>query len=239
MMKLYYDLHIHSCLSLCAEDDMTPSNIANMSAVAGLSLIAVSDHQSALNCPAILPACKRAGILALPGMELCTREEVHVLCLFEELDGAIKCSDYVRNRLIQPKKKAAIQIRQTIMDCFDNPIGEETAYLGAAADIGIYEVSMLINSFGGVAIPAHIDRSSYSLLTNLAFYDPEMNFHAIEITKDCDKEKLILEHPELAGMRFIQNSDAHSLEAISDPIHYIEVDDVQPRSILRAITGKN
>jgi len=234
-VKLYYDLHIHSCLSLCAEDDMTPANIANMAAVAGLQLIAVSDHQSALNCPAVFEACRRAGILFLPAMELCTREEVHVLCLFEDLPGALSCSDFVKKRLILPRRNASISIRQTVMDENDNPLYDEKAYLGAAADIGIYDVGALIKSFGGLAVPAHIDRPSHSLLSNLAFYDPLMDFSACELTKECDPETIIKEHPELSGMRFLKNSDAHSLGDISDPVHFIEVPDAKPRTILDTI----
>ncbi|MDP4108970.1 MAG: PHP domain-containing protein [Bacillota bacterium] len=234
-MKLFYDFHIHSCLSLCAEDDMTPCNIANMAALAGLSAIAVSDHQSALNCPAVAEACKRAGITAVPAMELCTREEVHVLCLFSTQEGALLCSDFVRSRLILPRSTARIKIRQTVMDAFDNEISDEKAYLGAAADIGIYDVCGLVDSFGGIAVPAHIDRPSYSLLANLAFFDPAMGFGTFEVSKDCDSIRLLTEHQELRGKRFLRNSDAHSLGDISDPVNFIEAADLSVRSILSAL----
>ena len=96
MQKRYYDLHIHSCLSPCGAESMTPNNIVNMAQLAGLDVIAVADHNSALNCPAVMAAGERAGLLVLPGMELTTSEEVHVLCLFETLKGALACSARVR-----------------------------------------------------------------------------------------------------------------------------------------------
>ena len=99
-MKLYYDFHMHSCLSLCAEDDMTPANIAGMASLAGLDAFALSDHQTAKNCPACAFHAAQHGLLFLPAMELCTREEVHVLCLFAELRHALAFTEYVGQRLL-------------------------------------------------------------------------------------------------------------------------------------------
>ena len=87
--QLYYDLHLHSCLSPCGDNDMTPSNIAGMAALKGLDVIALTDHNSCRNCPALLRAAAHFGLVALPGMELCTMEEVHVLCLFANLNDAL------------------------------------------------------------------------------------------------------------------------------------------------------
>ena len=86
MTPYYYDLHIHSCLSPCADNDMTPNNIAAMSALKGLQIIALTDHNSCKNCPAFLEACRANGIIAVAGMELSTAEDIHLVCLFEELD---------------------------------------------------------------------------------------------------------------------------------------------------------
>ena len=95
MQTLSYDLHIHSCLSPCGEDDMTPANIAGMAKVIGLDVIALTDHNSCKNCPAIVRAAQEYGITVLCGMELCTAEEVHVLCYFPTLDNAMDFDSYV------------------------------------------------------------------------------------------------------------------------------------------------
>ena len=99
-MRLTYDLHIHSCLSPCGDNDMTPANIAGMAAVKGLDIIAVTDHNSCRNCA---PAMKMAGeysVIALPGMELCTEEEVLVVCLFPELYAAMEFDGLVYDILL-------------------------------------------------------------------------------------------------------------------------------------------
>ena len=93
-MKLYYDLHLHSCLSPCGDGEMTPANLANMCALAGLDAVALTDHNTAGNCAPFLAAAARRGLTALPGMELCTREEIHVICLFPALDAAQACLLY-------------------------------------------------------------------------------------------------------------------------------------------------
>ena len=108
MAALYYDLHIHSCLSPCGNDDMTPYNIVGMAAVKGLDVIAVTDHNTCRNCPAVLAAAKEYGILALCGMELTTSEEVHAVCLFAELSQALAFDAYVYPRILDVKNREDI-----------------------------------------------------------------------------------------------------------------------------------
>ena len=100
MPELNYDLHIHSCLSPCGDDDMTPANIVGMAVIKGLDLIAVTDHNSCKNCPAVLTMADAYGLTALPGMELTTSEEVHVVCLFADLKDALAFDEYVYSRLM-------------------------------------------------------------------------------------------------------------------------------------------
>ena len=88
-MRLSYDLHIHSCLSPCGDADMTPNNIVHMALLAGFDMIALTDHNTCGNCPAVLTVAREAGLIAVPGMELCTAEEAHVVCLFPELEAAM------------------------------------------------------------------------------------------------------------------------------------------------------
>ena len=238
-MKLYYDFHMHSCLSLCAEDDMTPANIAGMASLAGLDAFALSDHQSAKNCPACAFHAAEYGLLFLPALELCTREEVHVLCLFAELRDALAFTDYVGERLlITPPASKRKLWRQTIMAEDDVPVGEEPLWLGSPADIGVYEAAALVRSAGGLAIPAHIDRPSASLIANLGLYDPAMGFSLCELTAECDEQRFVSEHPDLRGMRFIRCSDAHELASIPDKRWYIDVPERTPQAVLRVLAGE-
>ena len=95
-MKFAYDFHIHSCLSPCGDDDMTPQNIANMAKIMGYDIIALTDHNTCLNCPALMKVGEEIGLTVIPGMELCTSEEVHIVCLFPSLDDALRFSEHVR-----------------------------------------------------------------------------------------------------------------------------------------------
>ena len=158
-MKLSFDLHMHSCLSPCGGDDNTPANLAGMCALAGLQVVALTDHNTSGNCAAFCSAAKAYGLLALPGMELTTREEAHVVCLFPDIDKALAFSQYVRSKLPPIPNDPFRFGTQVFMDAQDRPLGEESAFLAGAADIGIYDVSSLAASFSGLAYPAHIDLS--------------------------------------------------------------------------------
>ena len=107
-MKLYYDLHLHSCLSPCGDNDMTPYNLINMAKIMGLDLIALTDHNTCGNCRAAMEAGRQAGITVVPGMELCTAEEVHNVCLFADVDSAEAFSDYIKTTMMPIKNKAKI-----------------------------------------------------------------------------------------------------------------------------------
>lgn len=213
-MELNYDFHLHSCLSPCGDNDMTPYNLVNMAKIMGLDVIALTDHNTCLNCPAAMKAGEEAGILVIPGMELCTDEEVHVVCLFSNLENALDFSAYVRERIPPVENREKIFGEQLIMDERDNVIGKENLLLTTAADISLDKVPELVKSFGGVAFPAHIDRSSYSVISNLGMIDEYMGFTTAEITKDADKNDYIKKFPVLEKMNILTSSDAHYLENI-------------------------
>ena len=234
-MTLTYDLHIHSCLSACGDGDMTPANIAAMAKLAGLQVIAVSDHNSCLNAPAAEKAARRAGLLFVPAMELTTAEEVHILCLLPSLGQARCFSSYVREHLPDRKNNVLVFGAQTVMDEEDAVVGQEERMLTAATDIGIYEVAGLLESYGGLAVPAHIDRPSFSLLENLGYYDPDMHFSCMEVTRRCDVSALRKEHPELAHIALITNSDAHFLGGIQDAGPTLEICEYSAAGVLEAL----
>ena len=233
MPELYYDFHIHSCLSPCGDDEMTPKNIVGMAALAGCNVIAVADHNSTKNCKAVMEAAKQAGLLAVPAMELTTKEEVHVLCFLPDLAAAEDFGRYVYGKLPNIKNRADIFGRQLYMDAQDQIIGEEDKLLLSAADIGIYEVYDLVKSYGGTAIPAHIDRGSFSLISNLGFYDSAMQFPAVELTANCDIRAFKQAH-NISLPHFV-NSDAHTLEQIPDAVNKILAGSFCAQGVIRAI----
>ena len=153
-MRIYYDFHIHSALSPCGDEDMTPCNIVGMAKVCGLDAIAVTDHNSAGNCAAAEAAGRELGVTVLSGMELETAEEVHVVLLFPSARQAELCSDEVGSRRLKIANKPEIYGRQLYLSGRDEILGEESDLLITATDIGVYETD-----FGLVEITANADES--------------------------------------------------------------------------------
>ena len=151
MKDYFYDLHLHSCLSPCGGDDTTPADLAGMCALAGYQIVALTDHNTVGNCAAFCKAAEHYGLLALPGMELTTAEEVHVVCLFPDLDSAHAFGEYVRAHLPAVPNRPDFFGHQYFMDEEDHILGEETALLMGATDIPVYEAAALVHSFGGTA----------------------------------------------------------------------------------------
>lgn len=193
---------------------MTPYNLVNLSAIMGMEAIALTDHNSCQNCGAAMRAGEQAGITVIPGMELCTCEEVHVVCLFEELRAAEEFSDFVLRGSPQIKNRPEIFGTQLIMDETDNILGSQDLLLTMASSISIDDVEKIIDGYGGVCYPAHIDRSSYSVISNLGMITPEMGFEVAEISPAGDVQALKAKFPVLDSMKILTSSDAHRLESL-------------------------
>ena len=209
-MTTAYDLHIHSCLSPCASDDMTPANIAGMAHIKGLSMISLTDHNTAGNLPAMADAAAEYGLIFVPGIEVNTREEIHVLVYFADLNAAVRFGDEIYAGLPDITNRPDIFGNQIIMDNADRETGRPDKLLLQAAPYTIDEITQMADSNGGCAVPAHINRDSFSLISNLGFIPPGL-FHCVEVVKG-------LPCPPLnAHMKVLYSSDAHRLGDISEP----------------------
>lgn len=235
MLKLSYDLHIHSCLSPCGDEDMTPANIVAMSALKGLDVIAVTDHNTCRNCPAVMKWAKEYGVIAIPGMELCTMEEVHVLCLFEDLEAALFFDEYVYSKLMLYQNDERAFGKQEIYDEEDRLVQTEPYLLINATKISFDELGVLMKKFKGVYIPAHIDKNSNSLISNLGFVPPNADFLAAELANCTNLERISRGNPYLNHCNIITNSDAHSLGNINEPVNFIECNNRDKKDVLTAI----
>jgi predicted metal-dependent phosphoesterase TrpH len=236
-MKLYYDFHLHSCLSPCADNDMTPANIAAMCALAGLNVVALTDHNSTGNCAAFCEACARHGLLGLPGMELTTAEEVHVLCLLPDLDAAAAFGRLVHSRQTPITNDSRIFGAQIYMDSRDGVLGEEERLLLTATDIGIDAAAALVSGYGGIAFPAHINRPSFSLLSNLGRWDSTWGFHLAEYDRNCEPD-FQARHFKSTGVPLITGSDAHALDQICAAQCAMTISETTPQAVLRWICHK-
>ena len=237
-MNLKYDLHLHSCLSPCGDNDMTPYNLVNMAKLLGYDIIALTDHNSCLNCPAALKAGEEAGITVVPGMELCTSEEIHAVCLFPDLKNALEFSDYVKSTMPPVKNDASIFGEQLIMDSTDRIIGNEEILLTAASGISIDDAVKEVSRFGGAVFPAHLDRASYSVLSVLGFMYSEMGFAAAEFTHKAYIPQYEEKHPLLKEMKKLRNSDAHYLENMVEPSVEIDLPECSAEAVVSYLNAK-
>lgn len=219
MTPLYYDLHIHSCLSPCGDDDMTPANIVGMAAVKGLDVISITDHNSCKNCPAALAHGEQYAVTVIPGMELCTSEEVHVICLFPTLPDAMAFDAYVYQHMMPIRNKETIFGKQLVMNEHDEVIASIPHLLISATDISFDDVTELAAGYHGIAYPAHIDKSSASLLSNLGFIPPDSKFHCAELQDLRHLHQLRKDHPYLKHCQILCSSDAHYLADIHEPVY--------------------
>ncbi len=239
MVKLSYDLHIHSCLSPCGDEDMTPGNIVGMSAIKGLDIIAVTDHNTCKNCPAVLKLAEQYGIIAIPGMELTTMEEVHALCLFTELEDALRFNEYVSDKLMKIPNDEKAFGKQEICDEEDRVIGTEPYLLINATDISFDDLGRLMKEYNGIYIPAHLDKNSNSLLSNLGFISPDADFVAAELADISKLEELSRLNPYLRGCNIITDSDAHDLGRMNEPVNYLSCENKSREAVIKAlVTGK-
>ena len=237
-MFFRYDFHNHSCLSPCGDGDMTPFNLVNMAKLLGYDIIALTDHNSCLNCPAALKAGEEAGITVVPGMELCTSEEIHAVCLFPDLKKALEFSDYVKSTMPPVKNDASIFGEQLIMDSTDRIIGNEEILLTAASGISIDDAVKEVSRFGGAVFPAHLDRASYSVLSVLGFMYPEMGFAAAEFTHKAYIPQYEEKHPLLKEMKKLRNSDAHYLENMVEPSVEIDLAGCSGEAVVSYLNSK-
>ncbi|MBO5938587.1 MAG: PHP domain-containing protein [Clostridia bacterium] len=225
MTPYYYDLHVHSCLSPCADDDMTPNNIAGMAALKGLQLLALTDHNSCKNCPAFFEACRRQGIVPIAGMELSTAEDIHLICLFENLEQAMTFDEVIEHHRMQLPNRPEIFGNQLILDGEDEPIGIEEILLISATDLPIEEAINLARAYGAHVHPAHIDRESNGIVAILGDIPEEYGFSAFELKEAEKLEESLARLPQIRKEAILVSSDAHRLWEINEAEHSIFLED--------------
>lgn len=206
-----FDLHIHSCLSPCANLEMSPDEIVARARAAGMDGIALTDHQSARNTPAIAECARRAGIRCLCGMEVQTAEEVHTVALFDTPEQALALTDWVYAAM--PKR---VNDPETFGDqpvvTWDNDIVEmEWRILALGCRRTIPETAAKVHALGGLYIAAHIDRPNFSVFSGLGAI-PENCFDAVELSRTADESVWL---PKAAGYAATRSSDAHNLDDVA------------------------
>ncbi|MDI6824486.1 MAG: PHP domain-containing protein [Bacillota bacterium] len=208
------DLHVHTALSPCADDDMSPWRVVAAAQVAGLDLIAVTDHNSCRQVRAVVEVGKMADLAVLPGMEVQTREDVHLVCLFDTVEQAESWGEEVYEHLPARRNPEQAFGKQLLFDTCDRLMGKEERLLLTACDLGVEQVVARVTALGGVVVPAHVDRQAYGLVYTLGFLPPGLDLLAAEISGREAEDAVRARFPQLGGIRLYAASDAHRLEEI-------------------------
>ncbi|MEI7885464.1 MAG: PHP domain-containing protein [Clostridia bacterium] len=232
-MQLAVDLHLHTALSPCSEAEMTPNNIVQMAVLKKLDAIAITDHNSCDNVAACMQVA--AGkLLVVPAMELESSEAVHILAYLPDYESLLELGAWVRIGLPQVKNRPEIFGRQLVFDCHDEEIAEELMLLANSLNYPLNKVVTKVRSLGGVVVPAHVNRASYSLLSILGDIPAELNFTTLEVYGDKNLAVLAQKY------QIITSSDAHNLAQIMERAEatMLEVEEKSTAGILAALVGK-
>lgn len=211
-MMISGDLHIHTALSPCGADEMTPINIVNMAELLEAKVLAITDHNSSENIESVIRAAVGKNLLIIPGMEVTTKEEVHILCLFKNVYDIKEFQRVVDEKLPDTANRPEVFGHQYIMDWQGRVLKEKKPLLLNAVQLTVEETVGLTKKLRGICIPSHIDRPHYSLLNNLGFIPEDVEFAAFEVSHHIDVNSFISKHKELGHYSIIQSTDAHCLK---------------------------
>jgi len=212
-LKTYLaELHVHTVLSPCAGVEMIPPLIVRKAIACGLNLIAVTDHNASENVPAVIKAAEGHELTVLPGMELQTEEEVHVLCLFETMDKLNGLQEIVDQKLPNIKNNIEFFGEQFIVDHTGEFIQRKEQLLINSTTLSFEEAFQLVNELGGLFIPAHINRQAFGLIDHLGFVPPGLDIDALEISRHLSLEAAVEKFPQIKDYAIIRSGDVHYLD---------------------------
>ena len=212
---LMADLHLHTVLSACAEVEMIPPLIVRRARELGLELLAVTDHNAARNVAAVMDAAAGTGIAVLPGMEVQSREEVHLVCLFDTLEQVLIWQGQVFAALPDRENDEAFFGAQYVVDAEGEYLETETRLLAISTALSVEQVVAGVRALGGIVLAAHVDRPSFSLVANLGFVPPGLDIAGVEFSRRADPAAALQRLPQLAGYGRVVSGDAHRLEEMT------------------------
>ena len=230
-----FDLHIHSCLSPCADLEMAPSEIVTRAKAAGMDGIALTDHQSARNCPAIAECARRAGLPVLFGMEVQTAEEVHTVALFDTVEQALALTDWVYEAMPKRVNDPETFGDQPVVTWDDDIVEMEWRILAMGCRRTIPETAAKVHELGGLYIAAHIDRPNFSVLSGLGAI-PEGCFDAVELSRTAEADVWL---PKAAGYAVTRSSDAHNLDDVARVWTEAPLDEFSTAALKRCFSEKS
>lgn len=218
------DLHIHTVLSPCAELSMGPKDIVRQALNHEVDVIAITDHNSAENTAALVKAAESTGLLVIPGMEVYTREEAHVICLFPTVEADALFQQVIYDHLASGENDPDWFGPQYIVDEQEHVLGECRKLLAMPTNLHVHQVASFVMDFGGIIFPAHIDRKANSLLRVLGFIPNDLPFHAVEIAQPFDDAVKQLGFLKRSPFAVLRSSDAHMIDQVGTKCTFLKME---------------
>jgi PHP family Zn ribbon phosphoesterase len=239
MLKVFNcDFHIHTCLSPCAELDMHPKALVERAIAAGLDILAICDHNSSENVSYVINAARGKNLKIFPGMEITTSEEVHFLALFDSLPDLARLQGIVYQHLAGENDEDRFGV-QAIVNENGEVEGINDKLLIGATDIPLNDLLNHVHEQNGLAVASHIDRESFSVLSQLGFIDESIHFDALEISSLTGLQQARIKYRELNHYSFITSSDAHYLKDIGTALTKIMLEEPTLAELKMAFAGQN
>ena len=227
MRKVRADLHLHTCLSPCADDLMQAAAIIEHAKQIGLDMIGICDHNSGENVRAMMKAGERQGLVVIPGVEVTSREEVHILGLFNTEDDLMCLQDIIYENLPGQNDEEAFG-PQLVIDEYDNVVSQNSRLLIGATTLTLEQIIDAIHQFAGLAVASHVDRQRFSLIGQLGFIPKGLKLDAVEVS-----------NPSSAGQEYgypvVTSSDAHFLEDIGKNSTCFMIEEASLQEISKAL----
>jgi hypothetical protein len=239
MMREYRcDLHIHTCLSPCADLDMHPRSLVERAVARGLDIIAVCDHNASENVGYVIRAAENKTLTVVPGMEITSQEEVHVVALFGRLRDLEKIQDVVYDNLPGQNDEKLFGTQAIVNENGEVEGFNERLLIGATR-IPLSDLVGRIHELGGIAIASHIDRESFSVISQLGFVDSESGFDALEVSRALGIAGGRQRYPELSAYPFVTSSDAHFIDDIGTGVTRMRLGGATVEEVKMACEGRD
>ncbi len=226
MKKYITDLHIHTVLSPCGDVEMSPKNILQYAQKAGLDIIGITDHNSTLQAPIVKKAATGTNIKVLLGAEITTKEEIHCLTFFENEIILNQFQAFIQNHYTTIKNKPDLFGYQLVVDENENILEEVDVMLSAGLNLSVEHLQQKVEALNGIFIPAHIDKSKNSIISQLGFLPEDLAFDALELSKHHKKNNFLKQNPQITTAALIQSSDAHYPQDIGSSKTVFEMADI-------------
>lgn len=229
------DLHIHTVLSACAELSMGPKDIVRRALEEKLDIIAITDHNSAENVSAVLNVAESTELTVIPGMEVYSRDEAHIICLFESIGDVLAFQSVIYAALSEGDYDSDMFGEQIICDADENILGESCRFLSLPVNLNVDQIADYVVEFNGMMIPAHVDRRSHSLLRVLSFMPNNLPIDAMEIAHSYENACRSFGILKDKTYSVIRSSDAHDIDQIGKKYSWFKLKEKSFKEIRKAL----